>query len=389
MNVLHVIPSLSLVHGGPSRAVRMMERALRDAGVRVAVATTDDDGNRRVERPSGRWLDEEGGLRIYFRRWTRFYQSAPAALPWLWRHVRDFDVVHVHALFSFMSIAGATMARTRGVPFIIRPLGTLSSYGLTARRPLLKRLSLWFIERPLLRAAAAVHCTSEAEAKEVRALEPGARTRVIPLAVDKPRDDVRQSESPTPVVLFLSRLDPKKNLEALLDAWPEVLATHPNARLQIAGEGAPDYVARLRARCDALGVTGSVDWLGHIEGGEKDRCFAAAWVFVLPSHRENFGIAVAEALAHGVPCVLSPGVAIASEVEAAGAGAVCDGTPEALAPVLTGLLNDADRREAMSGAARELARARWSMEAMAQRLLALYEEARSVRSTVVPPRYKS
>lgn len=389
MRVLHVIPSLSRVHGGPSRAARMMERALRDAGVSVAVATTDDDGNRRAERPLGRWLEEEDGLRIYFRRRTRFYQAAPGALPWLWRHVRAFDLVHVHALFSFMSVTGAAIARARGVPFIIRPLGVLSSYGLTERRPLLKRLSLRFIEQPLLRAAAAVHCTSEAEAQEVRTLEPGARTVVVPLAVDMPADGSVRSASERPAVLFLSRLDPKKNLEALLDAWPAVLAVHPEARLLIAGDGASNYVTSLRARCDALGLGSSVEWLGHVEGAEKDRCFAEAWVFALPSHGENFGISVAEALARGVPCVLTPGVAIASDVQAAGAGVVCDGTPETLAPTLNGLLDDADRRRAMARAALTLARMRWSPEAMAQRLLSLYEEAHSRQRAVVRPRYKS
>ncbi|MFN3629338.1 MAG: glycosyltransferase [Casimicrobiaceae bacterium] len=384
MRVLHVIPSLSRVHGGPSRAARMMERGLRDAGVAVSVATTDDDGAGRSARPLGRWIDEEGGTRIYFRRWTRFYQSAPGALPWLWRHVRDFDLVQVHALFSFMSIAGAAVAYARGVPFIIRPLGTLASWGLSARRPLLKRLSLGLIERPLLRAAAAVHCTSEAEANEVRALEPGARTCVIPLAVESAAVELRPAESTEPVVLFLSRLDPKKNLEAVLDAWPQVLAAHPGARLRVAGTGAPDYVGRLRAHCDALGVGESVDWLGHLEGAEKEAAFAGAWLFVLPSHAENFGIAVAEALARGLPCVLTPAVAIAADVQTAGAGVICDGTPQRLAATLIRVLADADQREAMARAALGLVRAQWSPEVMAERLLALYQAINYERAKHTP-----
>lgn len=392
--VLQVIPSLSKVHGGPSRAIRLIEAALRERGVAVLTAASDDDGpGRRVARPSGVEIDEEGVRRVYFAKRFEFYTTAPAFVAWAWRNVQRFDVVHAHALFSFMSMAAATVARLRGVPYVLRPLGTLSAYGLAERRPWLKRVSLAVIERPLLRRAAAVHCTSEAEAADVRALVPQANAVVIALAVPKVADagdeshgcDTAGAAADAPLfagapdaasdglmVLFLSRLDRKKNLECLLAAWPTVLQAQPHAQLVIAGAGEASYVATLRATAERWGAGASVQWVGHVEGRRKRALHERAAVFVLPSFNENFGIAAVEALAAGVPCVLSEGVAVATEVAAAGAGLVVRPEPDAVAGAIKGLLADVPQRARMAMAARQLARDRFSPAALGERLQALY-----------------
>ena len=111
-----------------------------------------------------------GSQRVHFRKRTEFYKVAPGMGPWLWRNVRRFDVVHIHALFSFSSTAAAMVARHLGVPYVLRPLGTLSTYGVTRRRPWLKRVSLACLEGPALRGAAAVHFTSASEEREARLL---------------------------------------------------------------------------------------------------------------------------------------------------------------------------------------------------------------------------
>ncbi len=126
LHVLHVIPSVALAHGGPSRALMNMEQALSERGIAVTTATTDDDGPGRSRRKAGPTGEVVGVQRVYFRKWLGFYKVAPCLLPWLWRHVQDYEVVHIHALFSFTSIAAAWVARMRGVPYVLRPLGTLT-----------------------------------------------------------------------------------------------------------------------------------------------------------------------------------------------------------------------------------------------------------------------
>ena len=220
MKVLHVIPSLSPIHGGPTHALAMMERALVGEGITVETATTDDDGpGRRNGKRCGVPLSENGAVRRYFRKQFDFYKPSLPFARWIAHEVRNYDLVHIHALFSFTSTVAARAARRAGVPYVIRPLGTLADYGLKARRPWLKSLSLRHIEGPALRNAAAVHFTSEAEAAEARALGIPMREVIIPLGVDPPAGlPPRREAGPVPRALFLSRLDPKKNVEGLLEA---------------------------------------------------------------------------------------------------------------------------------------------------------------------------
>ena len=315
------------------------------------------------------------------RQTNEFYTLSVPGLLWLAKNIRYFDVVHVHALFSFMPVAAAWLARLRGVPYVIRPLGTLGAYGLSTRRRWFKKLSLMLCERPLLRAAAAVHCTSDAERIEVLAVCPSAKTVVIPLSVPpfEPASEaaVRSllgARYGGPVVLFLSRLDRKKNVEVLLEAFALLAPHQVDATLLIAGDGERDYVASLKARADALGIAARVIWAGQVDGVAKAAAFTAATVFALPSHSENFGISAAEALAAGVPCVLSPGVAIAAKVAEWGAGQIADMTPRATADALAVYLDSADARSAASVAAKRLAVSEYSADTMGERLMTLYRQ---------------
>jgi glycosyltransferase involved in cell wall biosynthesis len=383
MRVLHVIPSVSLVHGGPSRALPLMEQVLCAAGVSVTTATTDDDGSSRRLRSDARPVESNGARRIYFRKWFDLYKIAPATLPWMWRHVRTFEIVHVHSLFSFTSVAMALVARCRGVPYIIRPLGTLMTYGVKQRRPWLKRVSLALIEGPLLRHAAAVHFTSQTEWDEAAALGIPLRGIVIPLGVEPPQPgDPKTIAREWPqlegrVLLFLSRLDPKKNLEGLLRALAVVNQREPNANLIIAGEGSQAYVASLKKLSSRLGITKQVYWLGHVEGRRKDAAFAVADAFVLPSFSENFGISAVEAMLAGLPCVLGRGIALAKNIEAAGAALITEPEPEAIAWALRRLLDDDALRRDLGAKGEAFAERHYSTRVMAKQLIALYDDIRS------------
>ena len=382
MKVLHVIPSLAAVHGGPSQALALMERALAAQGVAVETATTDYDGpGRRNGKPAGRPLAENGAVRRYFPKRLEFYKVSPGFARWVWRQAGGYDIVHIHALFSFTSVAAAWAARWAGVPYVVRPLGTLSRYGVGRRRPWLKRLSLALIEGPILRHAAAVHFTSAVEWREAEALGVPLRGVLIPLGIEPgPAADGAALRAAFPAlregrcVLFLSRLDPKKNLEGLLRAFSLGRDALPDVRLVVAGDGAPAYVAGLKALSAALGLADRVVWAGHLDGGLKASAFALAEVFALPSFSENFGIAAAEALMAGLPCLLGEGVALAAAVERAGAGVAVAPDPESILRGLARLLADAPGRTAMAAAAAALARRDYSAQAMGETLARLYAD---------------
>ncbi len=384
MRVLQVIPSVSMVHGGPSRAIRAMESALARRGVEVETVTTDDEGTgRRNGIPDGGAIEENGVLRRYFRKRTEFYKVAPGMARWLSRNIQNYDLVHIHALFSFSSTMAASAARRQGVPYIVRPLGVLNRYGIENRRPGLKRLSLRYIEGPILREAAAIHFTAWAEREEVSHLGIAMRrAAVIPLGVVEVDPNVpplgSNGEAVSPArerrLLFLSRLDPIKNIEGLLSAFRQVLDRMPEARLSIAGSGQEGYVAALQAQAKSLGIQDRVDWLGYVEGAAKQAVMRAADLFVLPSFSENFGIAAVEALAAGLPCVLGQGVAIAEDVAAAQAGVAVAPKADAIAEGILAVMAGRERWHAMALNAMQLARERYSVGAMSRALAALYEE---------------
>ena len=133
LRVLHVIPSVGPRRGGPSVAMRTLARGLTRAGVDVQIATMDDDGPGRLDVPLERPVEEEGATYWYFRRQTRFYSVSWPLTRWLAGRVANFDLVHIHALFSYAAVPASIFARTRGVPYIVRPLGTLNRFGMERR----------------------------------------------------------------------------------------------------------------------------------------------------------------------------------------------------------------------------------------------------------------
>jgi glycosyltransferase involved in cell wall biosynthesis len=380
MEVLHVIPSVSPVHGGPSRAIAEMERALCARGINVTTVTTNDDGNvNMLQVPCGIPIKTDGATRWYFARNSSFYKVSLPLAYWLKRNIGKFDLVHAHALFSFAPVAAAFLARRAGVPYVLRPLGVLNGYGMTEHHPRLKRLSLTLIERRLIEAASAVHFTSRAEQAEAEKLNLKCKGIVIPLGIDCAAA-LRQSGSrnkfcPDQVrLLFLSRVDPKKNLEGLLRALSHLSSGHPQLSLDVVGDGEANYVGGLKALATTLGITDRVRWHGYLADGPKQNIMMRATALVLPSRSENFGIVVAEALAAGLPCIVSRQVGVAEMIERCGAGIVVEIDPASIAAGLETLLSSTSRYRDMQAAALSLADSAFSLSAMGERLENMYHD---------------
>jgi glycosyltransferase involved in cell wall biosynthesis len=377
MKVLHIIPSVSAAHGGPSRAIINIEQALAARGIEVTTATTNDDGNRHtLVVPCGKPIVMPFATRWYFPRNTVLFKVSVGLGQWLKDNIASFHLVHAHALFSFAPIAAAFLARRARVPYILRPLGVLARYGMTRHHPIVKRASFALIERRLIESASAVHFTSSTEQAEAEALGLKCNGVVIPLGIDvagvSKSAIVRTKPAEAFSLLFLSRIEQKKNLEGLLHALRHVLAKRFNVTLSIAGGGDPQYIESLQLLARNLAIADQINWLGYVEGERKREALMAASAFVLPSHSENFGIAVAEALAAGLPCIVSRGVAISDRIEKAGAGIVTATGPADIALGIEQLLTNEIGISVMSKAARALASSEFSIDIMGARLEALY-----------------
>lgn len=373
--VLHVLPAVAPRYGGPSTAAIGMCRALRVAGIETLLATTDADGpGGRLPVRTGAFVEHDGIPAIFFRRTASESFKYSARLgQWLRSHVAQFDAVHIHAVFSHSSLSAAGACRLRGVPYIVRPLGTLDPWSLNHHR-LRKQALLALGGRRLLREAARVHYTSDDERRLAEQALPGLpRGCVVPLGIDDSLFMIgrnRPVDSGSRRLLALCRLHEKKRIDLLISAFHAVAddASCAEWSLVIAGDGDEVYVRSLRRLAAEGPARGRIEFFGWASPAERQVLLAGAALFALPSHQENFGIAVAEALAAGVPAIVSPDVNLAGDIAAEKAGWVSASSRDALAATLRMAMGDGDDRRARGVAARRLAeRFQWPMVAAALR----------------------
>ncbi|MFB2773243.1 glycosyltransferase [Pelatocladus sp. BLCC-F211] len=401
MKILHVIPSIGPKRGGPSKAVLAMVKALRECGVDTEIATINDNGPYVLDVPFNQRIEYEGVPVWFFSKFSpqiqRFAFSVGAdkgfifstdLTRWLWQHVKDYDLIETHYIFSYASTCAGIFARWQGVPYVVRTIGQLAPWGLTQSR-LKKQLYSLLIERHNLNNAAAIHCTSASEAEDVRNFGIKTPTITLPLGVNQPiyLPDAKQKlhylyEIPTdtPVVLFLSRLHYKKRPDLLVRSLGQLAAQDYNFHLILAGSGEPDYIDDLKNLIASLGLSSQTSFTGFVTGDNKQLLLQGCDIFVLPSFSENFGIAVAEAMAVGLPVIVTPGVQIAPEIAEARAGLVVEGEEDTLANAITQLLKSPELRQQLGKNGQNLANNRYSWNAIAQNLSTAYQSILAQKS---------
>ena len=317
-------------------------------------------GSRSLSVPSGSSVSVQR-----FRVWPpRFLKPSPDLWSALRRRIDRFDLVHVHSLYLFHSAVGPALCRKRGVPYIVRPHGTLDPV-IWNRRRWRKSLAERLFETKNLARCTAVHFTHERE-RQHACLGGWPSSFVCPLGVDveslnarSPRisEEVvafRQSHGITPdqkVVLFLGRLTRRKGAQLALEAGARLDSRNV---LLLAGPDQEGLVASAGAS-----LPPAVRWCGQLDDEQRRRALLAADVLVAPSADDNFGLSVLEAMAAGVPPIVSSEVALADEVRQHEGGWVLDlGSSAAndLADAIAHALGDSSERQRRGRRAAELAR---------------------------------
>jgi glycosyltransferase involved in cell wall biosynthesis len=365
-----------------------MAQATAARGHEVSVHTTTHGFAARswVDRPP----PGTAGATIHYHRLhapRRWLTSLPMIRP-LRAAIRRADVVHLHSLYLFHDWLTGALCRRLGTPYIVRPHGTLDPY-LFRRHRWRKRVMEALFQTRVLREAAAIHYVSEEEARLAEPFACGARPVIIPNGVNieeyasLPAAGTFRSAHPEisgrRIVLFLGRINFKKGLDVLADAFGRLARARDDLHLVIAG---PDdgEERRVRKWLQDAGALARTTFTGMLTGEAKLAALRDSALFVLPSYTENFGFAVVEAMACGVPVVISDQVNIWREIAAAGAGRVTPLDPARLARAIAAYVDDpaAARQAGRNGQA--LMRERFQWTEIAGALEAMYREVASGRT---------
>lgn len=386
LRILHLIGSLDPATGGPPAVAARLAAAQGSAGSRVTIGFCSP--NQHVDDELRHAYRQIPGMQavtfapLPCRHGLRGQFSARAARPALDRLVAEADIVHLHGVWEALLRAAAANSTRRNLPYVLSPHGMLHPWSL-AQKAWKKRLALLLGYRRMLNGAAFLHVLNDDERRLLQPLGLRCPMVVVPNGVFfeelddlPPAGTFRAAQADLwhdPYVLFLSRLHFKKGLDYLADAFARVADALPGVRLVVAGpdEGARDEFER---RVRRLGITHRVHLVGPLYGRDKLAALVDAACFCLPSRQEGFSVAVTEALAVGVPVVISEGCNF-PEVAEAGAGRVVPLDAGAVAGALREVLADAEVRRRMGEAGRELVRGRFTWPQIARQMLEAYREA--------------
>ena len=391
LKILQIIPSISLVYGGPSQMVRGLSSALAEKGAAVTVLTTDSNGDidqPPLDVPLNTPVATDGYEVVYFRCSPfRRYKFSLGLLKWLAQNAAAYDLAHIHALFSPVSSAAAAIARFKGLPYILRPLGTLDPADLQKKRQL-KQIYVSLLEGPNIGGAAALHFTSPQEAKVSERFGHITHDLVIPLGVSQTASieddcDANQTSSVRdrfsipphrPIILYMSRIDPKKGLDLLLPALETLAQQGVDFHFILCGANPQDrnYEQHIQNRVQTSCLAQHATVTGFVSGKLKAALLKESDLFVLPSYYENFGIAVAEAMLAGKPVVISEGVYIWEDIQSSCSGWICACDVDSLTQALKQALHSEPERQQRGVNAKNYALERYSWPAIAQQTLEAY-----------------
>jgi glycosyltransferase involved in cell wall biosynthesis len=339
MRILHTIRSVNPEGGGVIETVKQFSRVLESRGHEVVIASLDAPEEPWVKDCANR-VEALGPSRANYGMSSRF-------VPWLQANAGNFDAVVVNGLWQFNSYGVWKALHGTGRHYFVFPHGMLDPW--FKRTYPLKHAKKWlywpWAEYRVLRDAHAVLFTCEQERQLARESFWLYRCneRVVSLGIARPSGDPGLQREAflgrfpqcrgKQIVLFLGRIHEKKGCDLLLRAFGEIATSHPDLQLVMAGPEQQDATAWRRLAAES-GIADRVVWTGMLTGDAKWGALHSADVFILPSHQENFGLAVVEALACGVPVLISREVNIWREIVASGAGLAAADTVEGTATLL-------------------------------------------------------
>ena len=391
MRVLCVVPSYwpAVQFGGPIFSVHNLNKALVKKSIDVTVYTTNVGLEGKV--PTNQVVDIDG-VKVNYFTFTKFFEFL-GVTGWqlsftltnaLKKNLKSFDLVHIVGAWNYPIAATAHYCRKYKKPYLITAVGHLYPYSL--RRKFWKKWFYYhFVTKRDLQGASIIHYTTEDELKKCHSfLNLQNRTIVIPNAIDAaefinlPEKGKLKEQYPAlkgkKVILFLGRINWKKGLDLLIRAYSVLLGYRNDIHLLIVGNDEGGYIKKVKKWIKKFGIEDKVTFTGVLIGKEKIAAYVGSDVFVLPSYSENFGMAVVEAMACGVPLIISNQVGIQKDIIEAKAGEVIEAKTEHLVSAIIKLLDNPNISHEMAENAKKLVREKFEIEKVSDEMIDLFRE---------------
>jgi glycosyltransferase involved in cell wall biosynthesis len=374
VKILHVTPAFypAHVYGGPIESVYQLCRQLVRNGCEVRVLTTNANGSHKIlDVQKGEPVEVVQDLYVHYCQRIIPHSVSPELLRRLLPYIRWADVVHLTSVYSFPTIPTLLACKILDKPLIWSPRGAFQRWEGSTRIQV-KTVWEWGCRMGAPKQLL-LHVTSKEEAQESQEHFPGAKTAIIPNGVEIPEAVAHKDGNSTLRLLFLGRLHPKKGIENLLAAC-KILDSSSQIpwSLTIAGSGDRDYTETLEARLEELALSQKVQMVGLVVEEAKQRVYENADIAIFPSYTENFGIVIAEALAHSVPVIASKGTPW-NRVEEIRCGLWVDNHPESLAKAIE-QISQMPLRE-MGHRGREWMQREFGWSIRAKEMIQYYEQA--------------
>jgi glycosyltransferase involved in cell wall biosynthesis len=314
MKILFIVPYYkpAYAYGGPIVVISMLAERLVLLGHEVTVYTTASNGKSELEVVKDKEVLVDGVKVFYFSKLTGDNTYISWKLWWhLDRTATDFDVVHIHTWWNFLVLGAAFICQNKGIKPVISPHGMLSDYIIYTRNVLAKKWVHKLLGKKLLKNSW-LHVSTEMEWDESKKIIDTWDGEIIPNLVKPAGNKYPRSVNPIFTIGFLSRIDPKKGLDVLIQALSRVNFDY---KLLIAGSGEPHYIDCLKVMANKGGNSKNIEWVGWKGGEGKFEFLSQIDLMALTSHSENFAIVVIESLSVGTPVFISNQVGLFKYVE--------------------------------------------------------------------------
>lgn len=385
MKILYISSGFSIIQGGATVAIKGLCMALARYNIDITVATTDADIDIKLLEKPARPIEDNAYKIFYFHSpCFKNYGFSPSLISWLKNNIFKFDLVHMHPIFNLSVPNAVSLCQRYNVPYIISPSGMLNSYWSFKKNVFIKKTYYFAFEKRNLNNAKVIHFTSNQELQDAKRLKLKPPAYVIPWGLDiseydnvsfrnlfRERYGIVENKK---IILFLSRIDPKKGLEFLIPALARVFRKRDDFIFVLAGSGEKSYENKIRILLYKNGLLNKTKIVGFVDGKDKISLLRDSDIFVLPSYYENFGYAVVEAMVSGLPVVVSKYIDIHPYILDYKAGIVTDMDVNRINIALEKLLDDEKLRIQMGENGKKLVKEMFAWEKISPKFIELYKK---------------